>query len=129
MKVYLSSTFLLSLIQSEKKEIIGNLLLSSIESNTRFYTSTYSIHLLFLSLGSIELEQKKMILRNLEDLTDLVFSLSMDEIRSELLLAEGLGLERIIALNQGLDLFYEFTKENLKNHPLLKVRNFFRETE
>ena len=129
MKVYLSSNFLYSLIHSEGKENIKNLLLDSIDSNTRFYTSTYTIHLLFSKLGTIDSEKKSMILRNVEDLVDSIFDLSMEEIRSELLLGEGLGLEQVIALNQGMDLFYQNSKEDMVTHHLLKVRNFFGETK
>ncbi|TGM44039.1 hypothetical protein EHQ92_13870 [Leptospira biflexa] len=129
MKVYLSSNFLYSLIHSEGKENIKNLLLDSIDSNTRFYTSTYTIHLLFSKLGTIDTEKKTMILRNVEDLVDSIFDLSMEEIRSDLLLGEGLGLEQVIALNQGMDLFYQNSIEDMVMHHLLKVRNFFGETK
>ncbi|TGM57597.1 hypothetical protein EHQ91_01710 [Leptospira biflexa] len=129
MKVYLSSNFLYSLIHSEGKENIKNLLLDSIDSNTRFYTSTYTIHLLFSKLDTIDTEKKTMILRNVEDLVDSIFDLSMEVIRSDLLLGEGLGLEQVIALNQGMDLFYQNSKEGMVMHHLLKVRNFFGETK
>ncbi|MCW7463295.1 hypothetical protein [Leptospira limi] len=128
MKVYLSASFLVPLIQSDKKETLKNLLLASIDSNTRFFTSTYSIHLVFTTLGVVSPEKKKMILRNLEDLTDQIFPISMDEIRSELLLSEGLGLEQVSALNEGMDVFYHYGKDEMITHPLLKIRNFLRET-
>ncbi|PJZ90340.1 hypothetical protein [Leptospira levettii] len=128
MKVYLSASFLVPLIQSDKKETLKNLLLTSIDSNTRFFTSAYSIHLVFTTLGVVSPEKKKMILRNLEDLTDQIFPISLDEIRSELLLSEGLGLEQVSALNEGMDVFYHYGKDEMITHPLLKVRNFLRET-
>ncbi|GBF41645.1 hypothetical protein LPTSP2_09250 [Leptospira ellinghausenii] len=128
MKVYLSASFLVPLLQSDKKETIKNLLLTSIDSNTRFFTSVYSIHLVFTILGVVSAEKKKMILRNLEDLTDQIFPISMNEIRSELLLSEGLGLEQVSALNEGMDVFYHYGKDEFLNHPLLKIRNFLRET-
>ncbi|MCW7475343.1 hypothetical protein EHR04_05710 [Leptospira levettii] len=128
MKVYLSASFLVPLIQSDKKETLKNLLLTSIDSNTRFFTSTHSIHIVFSNLGVMNVEKKKMILRNLEDLCDQIFPISMDEIRSELLLTDGLGLEQVSALNEGMDEFYHYGKDELVVHPLLKIRNFFRET-
>ncbi|MBL0953275.1 MAG: hypothetical protein IBJ01_00730 [Leptospira sp.] len=128
MKVYLSASFLVPLIHSDKKETLKNLLLTSIDSNTRFFTSAYSIHLVFTTLGIVSAEKKKMILRNLEDLTDQIFPISMDEIRSELLLSEGLGLEQVSALNEGMDVFYHYGKDEMITHPLLKIRNFLRET-
>ncbi|MGV3665210.1 MAG: hypothetical protein ACO1NV_03685 [Leptospira bouyouniensis] len=129
MKVFLSSTFLDSLLHSNEKEKVKNLLLTSIDSNTRFYTSAYSLHCLFSMLGTIDIEQKRMILRNIEDLVDAIFVLSIEDIRSELLFVESLGLEQVIALNQGIDVFYLNSEEETKTHPLLKVRNFFRETK
>ncbi|MCW7503404.1 hypothetical protein [Leptospira paudalimensis] len=128
MKVYLSASFLVPLIHSDKKEALKNLLLTSIDSNTRFFTSAYSIHLVFTTLGIVSAEKKKMILRNLEDLTDQIFPISMNEIRSELLLSEGLGLEQVSALNEGMDVFYHYGKDETITHPLLKIRNFLRET-
>jgi hypothetical protein len=85
--------------------------------------------LLFSKLATIDTEKKTMILRNVEDLVDSIFDLSMEEIRSDLLLGEGLGLEQVIALNQGMDLFYQNSKEDMVMHHLLKVRNFFGETK
>lgn len=129
MKVFLSTSFLEALIQSDKKEILKENLFTGITSHIRYFSSAYSLHMLFLSLGSLSLEQKRMVLRNIEDLTDSIFSVSMDEIRSELLLVEGLGLEQVVALNQGMDEFYEFSKLEKPTHPLLKMRNFFGETK
>lgn len=129
MKLYLDASFLEALIRSETKENIQQILLGEMDSHTRFFTSAYSIHLLFASLGSTTVEQKRMILRNIEDLTDGIFSISMDEIRSELLLEQGLGLEQVIALSQGMDVFYEYSNQKKTTHPLLKVRNFFGETK
>ncbi|TGL75556.1 hypothetical protein [Leptospira jelokensis] len=129
MKLFLDASFLEALIRSERKNHLMQILLGEMDSFSRFFTSAHSIHLLLLSLGNITLEQKRMILRNIEDLTDGIFSVSMDEIRSELLLAEGLGLEQVIALSQGMDVFYECSKKEKPSHPLLQVRNFFGETE
>lgn len=129
MKVFLSTSFLEALIHSDKKEILKENLFTGITSHIRYFSSAYSLHMLFLSLGTLGLEQKRMVLRNIEDLTDSIFSVSMDEIRSELLLVEGLGLEQVIALNQGMDEFYEFSQLEKPTHPLLKMRNFFGETK
>lgn len=129
MKVFLCSSFLLHLIQSDQREKLKHLLLDSIDSNTRFFTSAYSIHVLFQELGEVNIEKKSLILRNLEDLTDTIFSLGLEEIRSELLLEQNLGLEQTIALSQGIDVFYCLHEEGNPTHPLLKVRNFFGETK
>ncbi|MCG6145731.1 hypothetical protein ND856_14850 [Leptospira bandrabouensis] len=129
MKQYLTSSVLLALLRSSRKTKIQNLLFELLNNHERFYTSSLSIFLLFQLLGEIGFEKKKQILRFLEDLTDSIFDLDMEALRTEILMSETCDIEMAIALKEGMDILLVDLEREINSLPLLSVRNFFWETK
>ncbi|MCG6153244.1 hypothetical protein [Leptospira bandrabouensis] len=129
MKLYLSSSVLFALLRSSRKTKIQNLLFESLEKHDRFYTSALSIFLLFQLLGEIGFEKKKQILRYLEDLTDSIFDLDTEAVRTEIFMSETCDIEMAIALKEGMDSVLVDLEREISSLPLLSVRNFFWETK
>ncbi|TGL40912.1 hypothetical protein [Leptospira perdikensis] len=129
MKLYLTSSVLFGLVRSSRKNKIQKLLLESLDSHERFFTSSLSIFLLFQLLGELDVEKKKQILRYLEDLTDSIFDLDTEGIRTQLFMSESCDIEMAIALKEGMDVVIVDLEREINSLPLLLVRNFFGETK
>ncbi|MCG6141478.1 hypothetical protein [Leptospira mtsangambouensis] len=129
MKVYLTSSLLLTLLRSSRKLKIQKLLLEALDSHQRFFTSSFSIHLLFQGLGDIDVTKKKQILGFLEDLTDSIFELDTESLRTQILMSETCDLEMAIALKEGMEEVFVDLEREVTSLPLLVVRNFFGETK
>ncbi|TGM74159.1 hypothetical protein EHR01_11670 [Leptospira mtsangambouensis] len=129
MKVYLTSSLLLTLLRSSRKLKIQKLLLEALDSHQRFFTSSFSIHLLFQGLEDIDVTKKKQILGFLEDLTDTIFELDTESLRTQILMSETCDLETAIALKEGMEEVFVDLEREVTSLPLLVVRNFFGETK
>ncbi|TGK87825.1 hypothetical protein EHQ24_01015 [Leptospira noumeaensis] len=129
MKVYLTSSLLFSLVRSDRKSKIQKLLLEALDSHERFFTSSISVYILFQMLENLSVEKKKQILSLLEDLTDSIFDLDTESIRTQILMADTCDIEMAIALKQGMDSMIVDTEREISSLPLLLVRNFFGETK
>ncbi|TGL52122.1 hypothetical protein EHQ55_04010 [Leptospira meyeri] len=129
MKVYLTSSLLLSLLCSSRKQKIQKLLLEALDSHQRFFTSSLSIYILFQQLGDIEVTKKTQILGFLEDLTDTIFELDTESLRTQILMSETCDLEMAIALKEGMEEVFVDLEREINSLPLLVVRNFFGETK
>ncbi|MCW7468010.1 hypothetical protein [Leptospira kanakyensis] len=129
MKVYLTSSLLFALVRSTRKIKIQKLLLEVLDSRERFFTSSISVYLLFQQLDDLSVEKKKQILRFLEDLTDSIFDLDTESLRTQMIMAETCDIEMAIALKQGMDSIFVDTEREISSLPLLVVRNFFGETK
>ncbi|TGL11450.1 hypothetical protein [Leptospira meyeri] len=129
MKVYLTSSLLLSLLSSSRKQKIQKLLLEALDSRQRFFTSSLSIYILFQQLGDIEVTKKTQILGFLEDLTDTIFELDTESLRTQILMSETCDLEMAIALKEGMEEVFVDLEREINSLPLLVVRNFFGETK
>ncbi|PJZ80876.1 hypothetical protein [Leptospira meyeri] len=129
MKVYLTSSLLLSLLSSSRKQKIQKLLLEVLDSHQRFFTSSLSIYILFQQLGDIEVTKKTQILGFLEDLTDTIFELDTESLRTQILMSETCDLEMAIALKEGMEEVFVDLEREINSLPLLVVRNFFGETK
>ncbi|TGK95163.1 hypothetical protein EHQ30_00505 [Leptospira brenneri] len=129
MKLYLTSSVLFALIRSSRKSKIQKLLFEALDSHERFFTSSVSVYLLFQLLGDIEVSKKKQILSLIEDLTDSIFDLDTESIRTQLFVSESYDLEMAIALKEGMDMVFVDSEREVTSLPLLKVRNFFGETK
>ncbi|EKJ88409.1 hypothetical protein [Leptospira meyeri] len=129
MKVYLTSSLLLSLLSSSRKQKIQKLLLEALDSHQRFFTSSLSIYILFQQLGDIEVTKKTQILGFLEDLTDTIFELDTESLRTQILMSETCDLEMAIALKEGMEEVFVDLEREINSLPLLVVRNFFGETK
>ncbi|MCW7493704.1 hypothetical protein ND861_13725 [Leptospira sp. 2 VSF19] len=129
MKIYLTSSVIFALLSSSRKTIIQKLLLESLDNHDRFYTSSLSVFLLFQLLGDIEVEKKKQILRYLEDLTDSIFDLDTEGLRTQIFMSETCDIEMAIAIKEGMDTVLVDLEREITSLPLLLVRNFFWETK
>ncbi|PJZ45063.1 hypothetical protein [Leptospira brenneri] len=129
MKLYLTSSVLFALVRSSRKSKIQKLLFEALDSHERFFTSSVSVYLLFQLLGDIEVSKKKQILSLIEDLTDSIFDLDTESIRTQLFVSESCDLEMAIALKEGMDMVFVDSEREVTSLPLLKVRNFFGETK
>ncbi|PJZ84128.1 hypothetical protein [Leptospira harrisiae] len=129
MKVYLTSSVLLTLLRSSRKLEIQKLLSEALDSHKRFFTSSLSIYMLFQQLGDLEVTKKKQILGYLEDLTDAIFDLDTESLRTQILMSETCDLEMAIALKEGMDEVFVDLEREVTSLPLLVVRNFFGETK
>lgn len=129
MKLYLTSSVLFALVRSPRKKKIQKLLLEALDAHERFFTSSLSVFILFQLLGELEVEKKKQILRYLEDLTDSIFDLDTEGLRTQLFMAESCDIEMSIALKEGMDVVVLDLEREVASLPLLLVRNFFGETK
>ncbi|MCW7501302.1 hypothetical protein [Leptospira soteropolitanensis] len=103
--------------------------MESLDNHDRFYTSSLSVFLLFQLLGDIEVEKKKQILRYLEDLTDSIFDLDTEGLRTQIFMSETCDIEMAIAIKEGMDTVLVDLEREITSLPLLLVRNFFWETK
>ncbi|XDD53193.1 hypothetical protein AB3N62_11985 [Leptospira sp. WS4.C2] len=129
MKVYLTASLLFALLRSSRKRKIQKLLLESLDDHERFFTSSLSVFLLFQLLDPLDLEKKKQILRYLEDLTDSIFDLDTEGVRTQIFMSETCDIEMAIALKEGMDVVIVDSEREVASLPLLLVRNFFGETK
>ncbi|TGL87284.1 hypothetical protein EHQ68_12085 [Leptospira congkakensis] len=129
MKVFLTSSLLFALVRSARKPKIQKLLLEVLDSHERFFTSSVSVYLLFQQLEGISVDRKKQILRLIEDLTDSIFDLDTESLRTQLFMSETCDLEMAIALKEGMDVVFVDLEREITSLPLLVVRNFFGETK
>lgn len=129
MKVYLTASLLFALLCSSRKRKIQKLLLESLDDHERFFTSSLSVFLLFQLLDPLDLEKKKQILRYLEDLTDSIFDLDTEGVRTQIFMSETCDIEMAIALKEGMDVVIVDSEREVASLPLLLVRNFFGETK
>ncbi|EMY60174.1 hypothetical protein [Leptospira terpstrae] len=129
MKLYLTSSFLYALLRSSRKTKIQKLLLDSLDAHERFFTSSLSLFLLFQLLDPLDGEKKKQILRYLEDLTDSIFDLDTEAVRTQIFMSETCDMEMAIALKEGMDVLVVDSEKEVTSLPLLLVRNFFWETK
>ncbi|MBM9545982.1 hypothetical protein JWG40_03065 [Leptospira sp. 201903074] len=129
MKLYLTSSLLFALLRSSRKTEIQKRLFEALDKHERFFTSSLSIFLLFQLLDPISVEKKKQILRYLEDLTDSIFDLDTEGVRTQIFMSETCDIEMAIALKEGMDVLIVDSEREVASLPLLLVRNFFGETE
>lgn len=129
MKLYLTSSVLYALLRSSRKTKIQKLLLDSLDAHERFFTSSLSLFLLFQLLDPLDSEKKKQILRYLEDLTDSIFDLNTEAVRTQIFMSETCDMEMAIALKEGMDVLVVDSEKEVTSLPLLLVRNFFWETK
>lgn len=129
MKLYLTSSVLYALLRSSRKTKIQKLLLDSLDAHERFFTSSLSLFLLFQLLDPLDSEKKKQILRYLEDLTDSIFDLDTEAVRTQIFMSETCDMEMAIALKEGMDVLVVDSEKEVTSLPLLLVRNFFWETK
>lgn len=129
MKLYLTSSVLYALLRSSRKTKIQKLLLDSLDAHERFFTSSLSLFLLFQLLDPLDGEKKKQILGYLEDLTDSIFDLDTEAVRTQIFMSETCDMEMAIALKEGMDVLVVDSEKEVTSLPLLLVRNFFWETK
>lgn len=129
MKLYLTASVLFALLRSSRKTKIQKRLFEALDKHERFFTSSLSIFLLFQLLDPLDVEKKKHILRYLEDLTDSIFDLDTEGLRTQIFMPETCDIEMAIALKEGMDVLLVDTEREVASLPLLLVRNFFGETK